>query len=396
MNSLKPVFTMLHPVAVLKRLLVAAFAVLLLGTFTIIPTQAAGSGTWTITGSLLTARANHTATLLQNGKVLVASGTSAELYDSSTGVWTTTGDLHTSRSAHTATLLQNGQVLVTGGFGVVNGQYVGLTSAELYDPSAGTWTTTGDLRTGRINATATLLQNGQVLVAGGYYLQNSSVAIAVASAELYNPATGTWTTTGSMSTSREFHTATLLQNGQVLVAGGVFTDSTGSQFGYLSSAELYNPATGTWAITGSMSTTRSQHTATLLQNGQVLVAAGTNLCCILSSAELYNPSTGTWATTGSLSTARYNHTATLLTNGQVLVAGGETLDNYGCPIVFSSAELYNPGTGVWTTTGSLNQARDSHTATLLSNGQVLVAGGSYAVPDCVSFSTLTSAELYTP
>ena len=167
---------------------------------------------------------------------------------------------------------------------------------------------------------------------------------------------------GTMNSARERHTATLLTNGKVLVAGGrpdIMSATNG--------AELYDPASRTWTTTGSLNAARQLHTATLLPNGQVLVAGG----FMLASAELYDPATGSWATTGSMSTVRYNHTATLLRSGQVLVAGG--LDDSGAAL--ASAELYDPASGTWSATGSLHKARDVHTATLLPNGQVLVAGG---------------------
>jgi N-acetylneuraminic acid mutarotase len=199
MNSLKPVFTMSHPTAVLKRLLVAALAVLLLGVLTAIPALAA-SGTWTLSGSLNTARQVHMMTLLQNGQVLVAGGEDAY--------------------SHL------------------------LASAELYNPAMGTWTTTGSMNTTRGDATMTLLTNGQVLVVGGYYSDPVKGPIALASAELYNPSTGKWTYTGSLHTARWNHSATLLQNGEVLVAGGESYGSGGTT-NVFASAELYYPATGT-------------------------------------------------------------------------------------------------------------------------------------------------------
>ncbi len=371
---------------VLGRLLVAVLAVLILGVLTALPALAAGSGTWTLTGSLNVARADFTTTLLQNGQILVVGGrnsnytplASAELYNPSTSTWTTTGSLHTARYDHTATLLQNGQVLVAGGYWMDRSTYtkVPLASAELYNPTTGTWMTTGSLHTARVQHTATLLQNGQVLVAAGYNQNNSPPYLA--SAELYNPATGTWTTTGSLSTARVYHTMTLLNNGQVLVAGGYRNDPLKGAVA-LASAELYNPSTGKWTYTGSLHTARWSHSATLLQNGEVLVAGGESFGSggttnVFASAELYNPSTGKWTTTGSLNQARYEQAETLLQNGQVLVAGGNT----GVFVGLSSAELYNPSTGKWTTTGSMTTVRRGNTMTLLQNGQVLVAGGQMA------------------
>jgi hypothetical protein len=181
--------------------------------------------------------------------------------------------------------------------------------------------------------------------------------------------------TNSLNTARDIHTATLLPNGQVLVAGG---QNGGGQ---LSGVELYDPVTGTWLLTNSMNTARGNHTATLLPNGKVLVAGGYNAG---NSAELYDPATGKWTPTGPLNVARYAHTATLLPNGKVLVAAG-----FGSSFT-NSAELYDPATGAWTTTGSLNTARYYHTATLLPNGKVLVAGGQNLS------GYLASAELYDP
>ena len=169
-----------------------------------------------------------------------------------------------------------------------------------------------------------------VLVAGGF----DSTSNASASAELYDPASGTWTSTGNLNTARALHTATLLPSGMVLVAGGHDGPTFAPSFEVLSSAELYDPASGTWTVTGSLNTARYLHTATLLPNGMVLVAAGYRFD-FLASAELYDPASGTWTLTGSLNTTRYLHTATLLPNGMVLVAAGFPPS--------SSAELYTPG-----------------------------------------------------
>jgi len=268
-----------------------------------------------------------------------------------------TGSLNTARASHTSTVLNNGVVLVAGGY---NGNI--LASAELYDPASGTFTSTGSLNNARIYHTATLLNNGMVLIVGGTD-NNGNI---LAGAELYNPASGTFTPTGSLSTAREFHTATV-KNGMVLIAGG--TDNNGN---ILASAELYNPTTGTFTPTGSLNTTRIDHTATMLNDGMVLIVGGyDNSGDILASAELYNAATGTFTPTRSLSAARYKHRATLLNNGMVLIAGGQGSDGNA----YSSAELYNPATGTFTPNGGLNTARELHTAMLLNNGMDLIAGG---------------------
>ncbi|PYU18576.1 MAG: hypothetical protein DMG30_27290, partial [Acidobacteria bacterium] len=249
------------------------------------------------------------------------------MYDPASGTWTATASLNTGRDLHTATLLPNGKVLVAGGS---NG--AALASAQLYDPASGTWTATGSLNTARYLYTATLLPNGKVLVAGG----DDSNFNASASAELFDPASGTWAATGSLNTARYRHTATLLPNGKVLVAGG--GDANGSS---IASTELFDPASGTWAATGSLNTGRDSHTATLLPNGKVLVAGGVTNSGTAASAELYDPASRTWAATGSLNTARYTHTASLLPNGKVLVAGGYNGDGGA----LASAELYDIGLG---------------------------------------------------
>jgi N-acetylneuraminic acid mutarotase len=326
----------MNPVKTLLSTLVRSrlFIVLALGALTVlpaVPTLAAGSGTWTVTGSMHVAREDATATLLQSGQVLVvgSESASAELYNPATGSWTTTGSMHTPHNAASATLLQSGQVLVAGGSDSIGP----LASAELYNSATGTWTVTGSMHSARYQHNAVLLANRQVLVSGGYN-ENSSPPY-LTSAELYNPATGSWTTTGSMHSARDYDTMTLLQSGQVLVTGGYNITST---INILASAELYNPVKGTWTLTKSMHTARTGHAAALLASGQVLVAAGESSSSFLTSAELYNPASGTWTSTGSLHAARDQHTATLLANGQVLVAGG--LDsNYN---YLASAELYTP------------------------------------------------------
>ncbi|MEM5310813.1 kelch repeat-containing protein [Paraburkholderia sp. JHI869] len=344
-------------------------------SFTVSPALPAGLSlnalTGVISGTPTTAQAQAIYTITgSNSAGSVSASIAIEVSNAVTGEWTPADSMNQARFGHTATLLPNGQVLVAGG-----AKKQVIASAELYDPVKDTWTSTGSLTQPRQSHTATLLPNGMVLVAGGF---KAGAGSEQSTAELYNPATGTWTATGSMTALRDSHTATLLANGMVLVAGGE------GKAGALASAELYNPATGSWALTGTMSQARYFHTATLLPNGMVLVAGGTSDKGALASAELYNPATGIWSPAGSMSQARMNFATASLLDGRVLVAGGSDGSN-----TLSSVELYDPALGMWSTTGSLANARDFLTATTLPGGHVLAAGG-------LAHSVLSSAELYDP
>ncbi|HEX8441022.1 Kelch repeat-containing protein, partial [Archangium sp.] len=327
------------------------------------------SGGWVRTGSPIWPRVvGHTATLLPSGKVLVAAGVhmgmgaldTSELYDPATGTWAPPSQMAVRRMEHTATLLSSGKVLVAGGQ-VASGDSSdpGSLSAELYDPATDTWTATGSMLSPHRYHTATRLPSGKVLVAGG----DGNTA------ELYDPATGTWTVTGAMNTSRQYHTATLLPSGKVLVAGG--TTSTGAS---PATEELYDPATGTWTPTGAMASTHSSHTATLLPSGKVLVAGGDT-----PNAELYDPATGTWTPTGAMGASRSGHTATLLQTGKVVVVGTQS----------NNTELYDPASGTWASSPSTTAFMYRSTATLLPSGKVLVVGVD--VVNATGF-----AELYDP
>ena len=377
-----------------------AFPLLFLGAGLILVQPCAGAPfEFEQTGSLITARSHHTATLLPNGKVLVAGGldsssnslASAELYDTASGTWTETGDLAFARSQHTATLLPNGKVLVAGG---LDSNSNSLASAELYDLASGTWASTGSLEFARSQHTATLLSDGKVLVAAGKVDHGSEpemetqpdchpvCRVGTRKAELYDPETGTWARTGNLKIARSRPTATLLLDGNVLVAGGFM----GGDFATpTSSAELYDPVIGAWTPTHTLNSPRAQHTATLLPDGEVLAAGGLGQIYTHASAELYDPASQTWTRTGNMKGTRREHTAALLPNGQVFVVGGlDVISN-----TLASARLYDPAGGRWTEAGNLAVARSQHTSTLLTNGKVLIAGGLDS-----SSNALASAELY--
>ena len=346
---------------------------------------------FTPTGSLTTARMFHTATQLNNGGALIVGGvdgftwsplTSAEVYSPSSGTFSPTGSLNAGRIFNSTTLLMNGTVLIAGG---TDGNWDNIATAELYNPASGNFTYVGALNDPRGSHTATLLGSGQVLITGGVDSNGDYITSLAADAELYNPATGFFSSTGSLNTPRDSHTATLLNNGQVLIVGG--NDINGNVLG---SAEIYDPIAGTFTPTGSLNFPRAVHIAALLNNGQVLIAGGYDSNGnAVASAELYDPNSGTFSVTGSMVTPRYDGPwpAALLSNGTVLIAGGQ--DTNGNTL--ASAEVFDPGTGTFSIAGSMSTTRQSLTTTLLGNGQVLAVGGMdfYA-------NVLASAELYQP
>jgi hypothetical protein len=266
-------------------------------------------------------------------------------------------------------------------------------------PLEAPWSTTGSMITGRAEHTATLLPDGTVLIAGG--VADNREETVLATAELYDPRTGMWTATGSMTIPRSQHTATLLRNGKVLVTGGYCPGLTTPQCtsavpagawdpdGAVATAELYDPSSHKWTATGRMMTARANHTATLLDNGMVLVAGAEHAPdSILPSSELFDPDTGNWTATGDMITGRTQQMATLLPDGMVLVAGGFGPVSPNAHGDLSSAELYDPRSGKWTATGSMAAARGSDPLIVLANGLVLKTGGDPGDP--------AACELYDP
>lgn len=284
------------------------------------------------------------------------------------GGWQAGPSLQTARKSHSATLLVSGKLLVTGG----SGDTSALASTELYDPATRTWSSGAALGTARQKHSATLLPSGKVLVVGG--LSGS----ALAGAELFDPVANTWSPVGSLSAARHSHAATLLANGKVMVTGG----ENGAAL--LSSAELYDPSTNTWSVAGTMGATHELITATLLANGKVLVTGGWGS----KRTELYNPGDNSWSNAADLPTTggQYGATASLLKNsGKVLLAGGFDSSNY-----LTSGSLYDPGANTWAVAADMLSARELHTATALLNGKVFMAGG------VTTAGNLAGSELYSP
>ena len=364
-------------------------------------TLTGGGGTWAATGSMATARIYHTATRLPDGSVLVVGGynapaglvfASAERYNPATHTWSSAGSMTHPRLGHSATLLPNGKVIVVGGRQAPASNQTDTT--EIYDPNTNSWSAGPSLLLGLREAhSAILLNTGKLLVAAG--LRSYPDCAYRADAELYNYVTNSWAITGSLSLARSSATTTLLSNGKVLLAAGPQNGCPTPNVG-MSEAEIYDPAVGTWSVTGSLPGTRYNNFIAALPNGNALIAGGVAhniLPTYLASTAVYNTVTGTFAASGSMATARVatggagdNGTAVVLENGDVLVTGGSNISG-----MLSSAELYTTTTGLWTATGSMATARTYNTTTLLQDGTVLVVGGQgNASP------TLASAEIYTP
>jgi hypothetical protein len=289
------------------------------------------------------------------------------------GTWTNTGSLNTPRTAHTASLLASGQVLVVGGEDSGNNF---LTSAELYNPVTGKWAATGSTATPRMDHTATLLPNGEVLVSGGYLgVDPHYQPIYTATAELYDPSSGTWKATGSMTVPRAWHGATLLPNGQVLVAGG--TNAT-------TSAELYDPSKGTWTTTGSLPNFHL-FALMLLQDGRALAVDESDSS--YTPGQLYDRSTRQWTATTNMYYSHSGVSTALLPNGDALVYGNK----FSC----YAAEFYNPSANTWSRTlGQCGNAISFGPLALLGTGKVLIAGGTVKYSG-KSFPT-ANCDLYDP
>jgi hypothetical protein len=295
--------------------------------------------------------------------------------------WTLTGSLAVGREGFVAARLLDGRVLVAGGSALSPPI---LAEAEVYDPATGTWAVTGSMGTARANFSVIELSTGEALVAGGYVDLNGTVT---ATCEIYTPATGKWSPTGTMSKPRSdasTQAVTVPGAGQrFLIAGGA--SGSGS---YQSTAELYDPVSGTWTPTGAMSVARTQATMNALPSGLALVTGGFG-GAILQSAETYDPATQSWTSTGQMMSARYQHSAVVLPGGDVLVAGGQT-PSVGTSVAVATAERYHAGQ--WTSVAPMHDTRTAFSAVLLPNAQVLAIGGSFGM----SSQTTTHTELFDP
>lgn len=308
------------------------------------------------------------------------------------GAWVPTGPMIDPPSCCAGSaLLTDGEVLLAGGRIAVLQAWVGVASVQAYDPATRSWSSGAPLRYPRHAPTATTVPDGSVLVAGGaaqvFFSRRpmhdgfDEVFTLVSRAERYDPALRTWSDTAPMLMARIAHTATLLPTGMVLLAGGVTTTEgqdvwcemppvgarTGDTCPAGATAELYDPVTQGFFETSAMTRARSQHSATLLRDGRVLVIGGSPD----ATAEIYDPSTATWTLTAPMTAVRYGSTAALLADGTVLVAGGRDLEKRNV----DTAEIFDPVMGTWSPTGSMTKSRGWPSAALLLNGMVLVAGG---------------------
>ena len=368
---------------------------------------ACGGGDDQNTGPLQHPRYDHTANLLQDGRVLLAGGLgteeiaigNGEIYDPSTDTWSLTGTMIKARGNHDTTLLADGRVLAVAG---KHSKLRNAGSIEAYDPLSKQWVW---LTTDALNRTAhkiTLLNNGKSLISGGVpakrggiYSSPAGIAGTVAtvettSVELFDISSGEILEVSPLTHPRREHESLLLADGRVLIIGGLI-DGTEEvpDVNSLNSTEIYDPESDSWSLGAVMAQGRGLHTATTLPDGKILVTGGINTARQpLNSAELYDPSTDSWAPAASMSQSRDGHTGTLLSNGRVLVVGGNGTSG---GLSLTSAEIYDPSSNSWSSAGNMLQGRSHHTAVQLNDGKVLIAGGLLG-PN----NPLSTVDFYSP
>jgi hypothetical protein len=328
---------------------------------------------WVAAGTMNLSRSLPHAILLSTGEVLVvgedaacegegtyggSKSVFAEVYHPSSSTWTTTGSLNAPRAYFASAALTNGRALVTAG---VNGDGVSYSSTKIYDVATGTFTQTGLLNYARTSPAYATLNDGRILVAGGTFYDGNNAGVPRSSAEIFDPASATWAMTGAMHDARDETDAVTLADGRVLVVGG--SSNT------VASAELWDPATGSWTNAGSLSTWRYGFSLLALPDGSALVAGGWDAGPI-ASAERFDPASLTWSSAGNMQSAASQRLAVVLANGKVLLAGGR-----GASGTITAAEIYDPAAGSWTPTVPLPHMRQDGRAVLLPDGSVLLAGG---------------------
>jgi N-acetylneuraminic acid mutarotase len=348
-------------------------------------------GTWSPVPDLVSIRGTTATVLLKDGRALAAGGgvgqqglAAAELFDPKAGVWQSTAPMNQARRGHTAVVLGDGRVLVAGG--INEGEL--LNSAEVYDPATSKWTTVAPMSVPRLGNTLTLLANGNVLATGGTAADTApgsgggQTIRPDATAEIYNVAANKWTTTsGGMSTPRFEHSATLLDDGRVLIAGGQGPPIAGNT-GALKTTEIYDPAVDSFRKSNDMTDARFNHNALKLPDKTVMVvggAGGTNGDTSLATAEVFDPSTGGWTPAGALTGSRTGAAAAVFPDGRVLVAAGESVTR-GSRRSLDTAEIFNIEKKEWQSAGKMNCPRSEASAVLLGDGTVLVVAGDFAAP----------------
>jgi N-acetylneuraminic acid mutarotase len=334
-------------------------------------TPSTQSGRWQPIADMKASRGFHTLTLLRDGRLLAVGGVpvrtvdrSAEVYDPATNRWTLTAPSGGQFALHTATLLQDGRVLVAGGF-------VKPAAAEVFNPATNTWSAVAPLEIGRYGHTATLLRDGRVLVVGG--CDSAQGGCTIRTAELFDPQTSRWTTTGRLNIARGWHAAILLPNGQVMISGGVEDGSWP-----LRSTEIYDPASGTWSVGPDMQDGRMKHGLAMVRRGRESLVVAMGGCCAgdwlisLATSEVYRPATGQWVRAGDMSAARKEFAFGSLQDGSALVAGGENMEQF-----LDIAERFDPLTFTWQTVSGHMPAQVAELPmVVLPDGSVIVAGGT--------------------
>jgi hypothetical protein len=362
-------------------------------------------GTFSRTGDTTIGRNLGVATLLADGRVLVTGGThtgdtgtvynrEAEIYDPATGTFSATGSMSVPRIGHAAIRLNDGRVLVLGG---AQAPMASLASAEIFDPATGTFKPAGNMNAPRETPLVTLLKDGRVLIVGGVEWEGTDAFIILA-AEIFDPATSKFTLSGRVQIARFDQAAVALPDGRVLILAGAANSALGPGLVYPKEVEAFDPAAGTFSTIGQISEGRDNPTATLLLDGKVLIAGGAandaqDQAVISNTVEVFDPASGVSSTPTSMSEGRLFHVAQALADGRVLLAGGTTGANLDHST--ATADLFDPATGTVTPTGSMTESRTGASIVRLLDGSILVVGGARREGGKI-VARLQTAELFKP